>query len=115
MKIGNKEVPVAGIANIVIILGGIFGSWFFADNYFAHADDIVAVSQETKVTKWTFEQSQNDLRMDILEDRIWREKKQPNPDQSQIERWERQIKKIEQRQQYLQRLQDQLILDGLRK
>ena len=113
MKIAGKEYSVGAIASVMTIIGMLFGAWFFADGYFVHASDFLRMQQKHQVSKWTFEQSQNDLRMDIIEDRIWREGKQTAPDQNQIIRWRGQVNKIEQRQNHLQQVQDQLQLKSI--
>lgn len=110
MKVGNVEVPIAATAGMLTIIAMFFGGWFFADGYFAHAEDLLPIQKKNQVMEWSFEQSQNDMRIDITEDRIWREEQKPNPDRNRIKKWEGQIQKYEMRQDHLQQMQDQIKL-----
>ncbi len=98
---------VTGIGGTV---GSIIGAWLFIDGYFAHAEDVVENTQGIQVAEWGFEQSQNLMRQDIIEDRIWREEQQTAPDGNRIRKWSNQLDRLEDRQHKLQGLQDEMNL-----
>jgi len=104
------KIPWAQTAAILAVLGAIFSAWLFMDNHFAKDAALRVVQQEAQVTKWTFEESQNTLRMDILEDRIWREQGKASPDNIQILRWNNQIVSLEKRQVTIQTNKEQITI-----
>lgn len=70
------------------------------DGLYAHADTVNLNSDKIKSIKMSFEQSQNAMRLDIIDDRIDREKYKPidRQDQRKIDKLENQYNKLEARQ-----------------
>ena len=114
MRLGNTEIPVAALAGVITCITAIIGAWIFIDGHFARASDFMEMKKTIQLAEWSFEANQNLMRQDILEDRIWREKNQPTPDRSRIEKWEKQIDRIERRQDRLKELNDQMDLNNTR-
>ena len=79
-----------GITGISMILGG----WLYVDSYFAKAADLGHVAS-------ALEQSQIQLRIDILEDRIDRETEKLAPNQRRIDKMNNQIHRLEERYKIL--------------
>jgi hypothetical protein len=78
----------------VATLSAIFGAWFYVDSYFAKASDLQLVSN-------TLEQSQYQLRIDVLEDRIDRELRSSRPDNRRVGKMRSQIRRLETRLEVL--------------
>jgi len=104
------KIPWGQTAAILAVIGAIFSAWLFMDSHFAKDAALKIVQQEAQVAKWTFEESQNTLRMDILEDRIWREQSKTAPDNIQILRWNNQIVSLEKRQITIQTNKEQITI-----
>ena len=118
MRIANQEISIGNVATLLGIVGSIAGSVIWMVTFFATADDVkalentfkedkVEIAMDIKEQTWNLEQTLNDTRIDILEDRIYREKNQSVPDTYKLERLERQIKRLETRQDYLEQLKTQ--------
>ncbi len=81
---------VGGVTGISMILGG----WLYVDSYFAKAADLSHIAV-------TLEQSQLQLRIDVLEDRIDREVEKTEPNARRIEKMQSQIHRYELRYEAL--------------
>lgn len=103
----NYTAMITGAGGTV---GTIIGAWLFIDGYFAHAEDVMEVNQAVTVAEWSFEQSQNLMRQDIIEDRMEREERSPAPDRQRIRKWSKQLDRLEDRQHKLKALHDEMNL-----
>lgn len=79
-----------GLTSISMVLG----AWLYVDSYFAKSSELTAVASN-------LEQSQIQLRIDILEDRIDRESEKQSPNRRRIEKWNSQIGRLEKREEIL--------------
>ena len=106
LNVAGRELSLTALTTVLTIITTVIGAWLFMDARFAHAEDLEEVKQEAQVQGWTMEQSQLDLRADIVEDRIWREEQKSEPNSTIVSRWKKQLLKLEKRAQWLQQLQD---------
>ena len=114
-----KDLPWTAIGVIITIIASLFGAWLFMDNYFAKVEQLNAFKaknqkehkldqQTAQIDRWSVEESFILIRIDTIEDRVWREMKTDDSDTLQIARWEAQVAALTLRQVAIQRLKEQL-------
>ena len=81
---------VGGVSGVSVILGG----WLYVDSYFAKAADLSDIAT-------ALEQSQIQLRLDIIEERVDRELEKPEPNERRIEKFNNQLRRLEKRYEFL--------------
>lgn len=94
MKKGFSARSLYELVGGVTGVSMIFGGWLYVDGYFAKAADLSNVAIG-------LEQSQIQLRIDILEDRIDREIEKKSPNQRRIDKMNNQINRLEERYKIL--------------
>jgi hypothetical protein len=87
-------VKLINISLSTATISSLFGGWFYMESHFASASELRSIAN-------TLEQSQIQLRLDILDDRIYREQQKENADVGRIGMMEAQIRRLEARQQTL--------------
>lgn len=91
----------ATITAAIALISGIAGGWIYIDDRFEHRNAALFARKQIEVkiaaVDMDSEQQQIQLRLDIMEDRIWREKKKEDPDLERLDRWNTQIKRLEKR------------------
>ena len=103
------------IAAIVSIIGSLTVAAFFIQGYFAKEADVRAMRQQGLVREWTFESTQNELRMDIIEERIDREISKPKEEQKarRIRSWEGQVDTLTSRNAVLKHNIEQITIANI--
>lgn len=108
MKIAGREIPIAMIGSVVTLITTIIGAWLFMDDRFAHAGP---TNQAIKLAEMSSEESTILIRMDIMEERMAREKRQTVPDTIKIEKMDRQLQRMEKRYDSIQQIRDKTHLN----
>ena len=100
-KLSFSIMTYAKIGAFILIT--VVPSLFAIDGYYAHASDVEYNSDQIIIAKASFEQSQNEMRLDIIDSRIDRElDKTPEiRDNRKVEKLRKQYNRLEQRQQVL--------------
>lgn len=102
----TKEEALNIMKVSAVVGASVLTGWLFLDSYFAHAKDVQSMQKQYKVDQWSFEQTQNYIRQDVLEDRLYREQEQAAPDTHKVKKLQGSIGTLKARSVWLQKLQD---------
>lgn len=101
---------IKGAGGLATFIGALFAGWFTLTATFASAEDfaehLAMDATDNRIMQLESEQSVNELRIDVLEDRLDRDAN--SEDVVRQNRLNRQLRRLEDRNQNIQNLLDQM-------